>query len=196
MKARWCALALGAIGFVILASPAEAKPKRRLLSRVVAVVDEQCITSAELESRVQQALRGITLVERDPAARDERLRVVRRQVLDELVDKRLVLAEAGRRGLEASAAELEHALDTIQTQNGLDRAGLLEALREQGFDENGYRREVSAQLVEMKLVHAELDRAVPGWAKLGAEAQLAAMKSTRDELVRRLRESSYVEVRP
>jgi peptidyl-prolyl cis-trans isomerase SurA len=179
----------------VVASPAEAKPKRRLLSRVVAIVDEQCITSAELEWRVQQALRGITLREPDPASRDERLRAVRRQALDQLIEKRLVVAEASRRGIEVSAAELEHALVTVQAQNGLDRAGLLEALREQGFDESTYRREVGAQLAEMKLVRAELERTEPGWAKLGEEAQLAAMTSAREKLVQRLRESRYVEVR-
>jgi parvulin-like peptidyl-prolyl isomerase len=176
------------------ASDASATPKRKVIDRVVAVIDEACITKSELERYAapyeKTASANATATELPVIA----LRV-RREALNALIDRLLISREAMRLGLAATPEEIDRAIDTLAASYGLTREGVLSAAAEQGLDATRYRDELRAQIVEAKLLQLETPKRHPDWNVLGVDAKSARMSETRVALVAELRASAFVEVR-
>lgn len=121
---------------------------------VVAEVDGEPISEAELERLVHASATAMPDVDEGE---------LRRQALLQLVERQLVLANADQMGLLVSDAEIDGALDGIAQTNGLSREQLEDAVVEQGWTLDDYRQELVAQIMEMKVmqVHGLLD-SMPG----------------------------------
>ena len=107
-----------------------------LVDRVVAVVDGQPILASEL--------RG---------ARDTQAAV------EQLIEKRLLLAEAKRRGIEVNESALDQAIEQIQSRNKIpDLATLMQAVQASGRSWQQYRTELKEQLIERQIMGAIMAR--------------------------------------
>ena len=187
--------AFAALALVLgLASDARATPKRKVIDRVVGVIDDACITKSELERYAapyeKTASANATATELPVIA----LRV-RREALNALIDRLLLSREALRLGLAATPEEIDRAIDTLAASYGLTREGVLSAAAEQGLDAARYRDELRAQIVEAKLLQLETPKRHPDWNVLGVDAKSARMSETRVALVAELRARAFVEVR-
>jgi parvulin-like peptidyl-prolyl isomerase len=97
---------------------------------VIATVDGLPITRGELDRRVRRAAEGQSLA--DPG--------LRRALLDQLVEERVLLAEAKRRGLVLSQADIEAAAGKARAAMGPDAYAT--RLAREGLTDEGFLAEV------------------------------------------------------
>lgn len=189
---------LAALVLLAALSPAEsdAAPRRRVVDRIVAVVDADCIThrelerfAAPLEARASRELKG------NEAARGDALRAIRREAIETLVDRRLLAREAERLHLVVTPSEVDRALVAVAAQNRIAVAQLLQAAKEEGYPEASYRAELHAQIVEGKLLELDAPKRYADWRVLSSEARIERMGRALEALKKELRARSVVEVR-
>jgi peptidyl-prolyl cis-trans isomerase C len=118
----------------------------RLPRDTAAEVDGRRIEAAELEAAVHAFTSSFGQL---PPALERELPRIRRGVLERLIDRELMLAEAGRRGIRPSPEELERAL--APTREGMPAKELEATLAEAGTDRGSWRRAAERDLTIEKL---------------------------------------------
>ena len=118
----------------------------RLPRDTAAEVDGRRIEAAELEAAVRTFTASFGQL---PPALERELPRVRRGVLERLIDRELMLAEAGRRDIRPSPEELERAL--APTREGMPAKELEATLAEAGTDSGSWRRAAERDLTIEKL---------------------------------------------
>ncbi len=123
-----------------------------ILDRVVAVVNDDVITLTEVQEEGLQAIRRI-VQETLGMEREQRLRSTERQILDELILRRLQLQEAKKEKTEATPAEVQSAIEELKKRNGLaSDEDLRAALSRELLSEEQFRRGIADQIMLTKLV--------------------------------------------
>lgn len=114
------------------------------LNRVVAVINNDAITSLQLEKALAAAAP-------EKPAIDER-----RQVLERLIEESLMRQRAAEIGLAVSDDEIEAAVQDVLRQNRLSKEELEAALAQQGLTPDDYRQNLRRQILRFKLVGREV----------------------------------------
>ncbi|MCS7267111.1 MAG: peptidylprolyl isomerase [Geminicoccaceae bacterium] len=120
-------------------------------TRIVAVVNNEPITSRDLAERIRLSIVAAGLS--DDAETRRRLAP---QVLRGLIDERLQLQEARRLRLAASEAEIDRAFAAVAQRNNLTPEALAQTLRRMGVDPQTYRQQIAAQIAWGKVVERDL----------------------------------------
>ncbi|MDA7742074.1 peptidylprolyl isomerase [Francisellaceae bacterium] len=118
-----------------------------LLNKTIAIVNNNVITSTELTKAVQQAkaqLQGTQTVRPD-------LLTIQRQVLQQLILKRLAMQLAKRNNVKVSNMEVTQAINTILTENKTSLPALKSQLKTLGVSYKNYRENLKTQLTINKL---------------------------------------------
>lgn len=119
---------------------------------IVAIVNQELVTASELEARVgrvqQEAARTRATL---PAAE-----VLRRQVLDALIDERVQLTYARENGPRVDEGEVDRAMASVAAQNQITMAQLRERLRRDGLDYGRFRNNVRDQLITERVREREV----------------------------------------
>lgn len=123
------------------------------LNRIVAVVDEDAITSLELEKRLQAIL--VQLRQNNTPAPP--LDILRRQVLERLIIERIQLALAGSRGVRVDDEALNEVITRIAGQNQLTLAQFRAALERDGIAFADFREEVRGEITMNNLRAREVE---------------------------------------
>jgi len=132
--------------FVILLSTligAEAAP----LDKVVAIVNDNVITSSELETQVEALRQQIT-------AKNMQLppeNVLRKQVLQHLIDVELQLQIAKKNDLTIDNTELNEAISKIAQNNKISLTQLREEIIKQGLGWEEYRENIRKEMLLNRL---------------------------------------------
>ncbi len=119
-----------------------------VVDRIVAQVNDEIITMSELEqvSKSMQAESG-----QNPLGRESK--AFQRQMLDSLIDRKLALAEAKKRGISLSDRELDQALEEFKKRNNLpDDAALTKALSQAGMTLKELKQQMSDQMIQERMV--------------------------------------------
>ncbi|HEY0879367.1 MAG TPA: peptidylprolyl isomerase [Zeimonas sp.] len=148
------ATALLAAGLTPFAAAQSSAPVE--IDRIAAVVNSEAITARELQQQV-------LLVERQ--LREQNIEVppsdiLERQVLERMIVDRAQMQLARDSGLRVDDGQLERAISSIATENGLTPAQLRDRLRRQGIDFEQFREEVRGQIVRQRLREREIDSKV------------------------------------
>lgn len=125
-------------------SAAEAK---ELLDKVVAVVNDGVITSSELDKQVAISKKQI-LAQRMQMPSDA---VLRKQVLQHLIDVDLQMQMAKQNGITIDSTELNEAIEKIASMNHVTLSQLREELGKQGFSWSEYRRNIRKEMILTRL---------------------------------------------
>jgi peptidyl-prolyl cis-trans isomerase SurA len=126
---------------------------------------------------------------------------LKKQTLDDLVDTELLAQEADSRGIEVSDDDIDAELTTLAEQNGMKSgAELLDAIAQQGMDEETARDQVETQVMVERLVADEdgpfeptdkelrtLYAQAAAQAKAGGSGQVPPFAKVRDQLVEQAR---------
>lgn len=151
-------LALG-VPLSALAQPQPATPRAKsegpqamVVDRVVAVVNDEIILSTELMMRVAPLAFELNKIS-DVRERTRRQSKLSTQVLDEMINEKLVSQAATASKLEVSSKEVAAAISDLKKQNDLDDEQLAEALRMQGYGMASYRKDVRDQILRMRAVN-------------------------------------------
>jgi len=118
------------------------------VDRVLATVDGEIITFADY----QQFANSISGIEKKDGI-DERL-------LKGLIEEKIILQEAKRKGIEVSETEADRRIEEFKADNGLSQEGFVNLLREDGLNIPKYKDFVKNQLMSLKLIHENIDSKV------------------------------------
>jgi peptidyl-prolyl cis-trans isomerase SurA len=140
-----------ALSFLLLSSVAWAAPQKRVVERVVAVVNDEIILNSELEQFAIPLLRGG--VDLDSTEGKKALDEAKHKALDAVIDDRLVMQQASELKLSVTLEEVERAIEEVKRQNKLDDATFTEALKQQGFTMESYRKNLRRQIINLKVVN-------------------------------------------
>ena len=125
-----------ALTLVATTAPAAELSKRgALMDRVAAIVNENVVTTSELDEQV--AMITERLQQQRTALPDAE--VLRKQVLDRLVVQEVQMQRANRVGIKISDEQLNAALADVAQRNNIRLADLPRALASQGVDYASYR---------------------------------------------------------
>jgi len=144
-----CVLAVGA-AFVAHAQDATQ------LNRIVAVVNDDVITSIDLNRETQMALetlrrQGTPLPQHD---------VLEKQLLERLITKRVLLQQARSTGLRVPDAELDQAIERIAAQNKMSVQNLRQAVAQSGVSFDRFREDVRAEILISRMREREVESRV------------------------------------
>jgi peptidyl-prolyl cis-trans isomerase SurA len=165
MKARLPIRALpGALVLVLACAiwPATAaEPTKRpgrsvVIDRIVAIVNDEAITSRELQERTAFAMKQLAQQGTAPPPRA----VVERQLLERLVSDRVQLQFAKETGLRVDDVELDRAIGRIAEQNKLTVSQLRETLERDGVPFAKFREDIRSEIVMSRLRDREVDNKI------------------------------------
>lgn len=139
------------IPLVVCLAVGAAHAGKRVVERVVAVVDGNIILASELEQQLAP-LRAQAEQLTDPKERERRIAKLHNQVLDEMINEELIVQTAEAAKITVEADEIRAAIDDIKQQNKLDDAALAEALASQGMTIESYKKVIGRTLLRHRAV--------------------------------------------
>ncbi|MDH3718013.1 MAG: peptidylprolyl isomerase, partial [Planctomycetota bacterium] len=153
-----------------------------LLDSIVAVVNDGVVLQSELEQHVTNVTAGLRAqgVALPPAD------ILRSQVLETLVMKRIQLQRADRLGLTISDEEINRSLAMVAQRNGITLSDLPAALAREGLDYGRYREEMREEMAleqlrardvgsRIVITRAEVDKIIAGSAPDNLEYEVLHM---------------------
>lgn len=129
-----------------------ASASARVLNEIAAIVNEEAITTYDLDRAVDERISPAEQESLGPVAMDSR----RREILQGLVEESLMRQRAAELGLAVSDAEVEEAIRDVEKQNNLTREQLRQALSAQGMGFEEYRENLREQIQSFKLLGREV----------------------------------------
>jgi peptidyl-prolyl cis-trans isomerase SurA len=119
---------------------------------IVAVVNQELVTASELQQRLARV--------REEAARNRTPLpppgALRKQVLDALIDERVLVTTARDSGLRVDEPEIDRAVANVAQQNQLTMVQLRERLRQDGINYNKFRDNIRDQLLVERVREREV----------------------------------------
>ena len=113
------------------------------LDRVVAIVNDDVITQIELDNR----LRGLYADIKSRGATAPPEDILRKQLLERMINDRIQLQAADRLGIDISEQELDAAVMTVAQSNKMTLRQLREALAQQGIPYPVFRESIKTEMV-------------------------------------------------
>jgi peptidyl-prolyl cis-trans isomerase SurA len=136
----------------LLAQAVQAK----VIERIVAVVNSDIILLSELELRVRPMMPQLQQIP-DPQMRAQKLEELRRQLLNHMIDEKLIVQQAKKLKLEVSDADLERAVADVMKKNSLTRDELEAALRQEGQTLHSYKYSIlKPQLLRLRVLNVQV----------------------------------------
>ncbi|MFQ5457750.1 MAG: SurA N-terminal domain-containing protein, partial [Myxococcota bacterium] len=148
-RARALAVLLAA-GMPLLAAPAA---RAEIVDGVAAIVNDQVITLSEVNEAGAPIFQEIHRRFGDEAQPE--IARARREVLDQLVNQKLMEQIIERYDISASDPEIDAAINDVRAQNGITQAELAEALDREGISYQDYREQVRKQIQRTKLMRRQ-----------------------------------------
>ncbi len=149
-------LALGLLAAGVGLPPAQAQqaPQRsaRLADYIVAIVNTELVTAAELELRIARLREDATRNNATLPSGPE----LRQRVLDLLINERVQVTHARDSGQKVDDAELDRAVANVALQNQLSLPQLRDKLKQEGLDYGRFRTNIRDQLITERIREREV----------------------------------------
>lgn len=129
-----------------------AKPVKLAIDQIVAVVNDDVVTRSELNSALNSA--KMQIAQEHIAAPSDKM--LTKQVLDQVINKKLQLQIAKQSGVQVTDADLNVAIQQVAEQNNISVAALYERLGQEGMSKTTYQNEMRDQLAMQKLQQQEV----------------------------------------
>jgi len=126
-----------------------------VVDRSVAIVNEDTITLSEVNELGKSFFKKIS-DETPPNQLAETLEQARRTVISKLIDKKLLIQEAKKLGIQVSDQEVENALQRVLANNKTTMEQFRKEMGAMGMSENQYREELRGQVLSSKLINHEV----------------------------------------
>ncbi len=136
-------------GFILfLCGPASLS--QAVVDRVVAVVNQEIITLSEVEKWVNPVKEGIAAENR--LEKQERMQALCREVLEKLIEEKLVDQEVKKVGVKVSSKEIEATVEELKRRNHATQEELEKALAAEGLTIEAYRKQIEKNLQRQRLI--------------------------------------------
>lgn len=133
--------------------PLSAFAATTLVSKISAVVNDDVVTSLEVEQAMQPILRQ---AEAKGPVSDASRKELRETVLKGLIDKKLADQKVKELGIKVGDEEIKQAIEDVKKQNGMTQEALIKALAGQELTFEQYRTQLREQLEKLRLVSQEV----------------------------------------
>lgn len=160
-----------------------------VVDRILAVVDEDIVTSTEVARRAAPLLRRSP--DADARARD----AIADEVLERIIDERAIAHEAEDLRVSVTTDEIDRAIEAVATSQQVTPAELERAVADAGLTLAAYRSELRAQLFEAKLMQIQVMPALQRDPPLTGAALSEALTKARPAWIEGLRDKVYIERR-
>lgn len=125
--------------------------KAEIIDRVVASIGDDAITYFDVEKEGGALFKQI--ISSTPAAEQEgALKEAKEKVLNNLLEKILLLREAKKTGINVTDDEVKAAIEKIREENKINQEELLSALKQEGISFERYKEEVKGQIIRSKVI--------------------------------------------
>lgn len=150
MTTKKLAIVLALVGW----SASAAAQRKTVVDRIVAVVNDEVILESELVQRARTDPQAADIDEiADPREHQRRFRSLLRSTLQGMVDDELVLQAAKEAKLEVTDAEVTRAVEEVKRTNKLNDEQFEQALAQQGYTLEQYRKDVRKQVLRLRAVN-------------------------------------------
>jgi len=123
-----------------------------VVDRIVAVINDSVITMSELNAATAVAIDKLGI---EGSSDPEKIKEVKGNILDSLIEQKLVKQAADKAGIDISEKEIDNAIEDIKRQNKLTQEQLLLALAESGLTQKEYREQLKEQIRQVKFINKE-----------------------------------------
>lgn len=125
----------------------------RVVEKIAAVVGEDIVLSSEVEEHATPFMQEISAIP-NPTQRAARASALRREILDRLVDERLIIQQAAELKLSVSSEDVDRSIEQIKKENGgLTDAQLSSELAKAGQSMASYRQEIKKQIMRYRVIN-------------------------------------------
>ncbi|MBI4837690.1 MAG: peptidylprolyl isomerase [Nitrospirae bacterium] len=121
-----------------------------LLDRVVATVNNEIITWSDLRRTIEQEGKGLFKESAGNA------REIEKTFLNNMIDVRLQLQEARRKGVEVKDSELDEAIANIKKKYNMKQEDFITSLGAEGYTLEEYKEKLREQIMLSKIVMSEV----------------------------------------
>jgi len=126
----------------------------KTLNKIVAVVNNEMISTFQLDKAVVEALAKNPKQNQLTPSQFDQMKV---QILNRMVNEKLLEQRTKELDLKVSDPELDSAIEDVQRKNGLTRETLEQALTAQGLSMQGYRDKIKDEILRYKLLSREVN---------------------------------------
>jgi len=124
-----------------------------VISGIAAIVNDEVITIYELNREYARVLKE---EEKKGAVTEAAAKKLRSDVLNALVDRKLIRQKIKELNIVISEEELRQSIEEIKKQNGLSQEALVSALLAQGLTFDQYKAQMKEQLERLRLMGQEV----------------------------------------
>ncbi|MDH3809341.1 MAG: SurA N-terminal domain-containing protein [Desulfuromonadales bacterium] len=139
------------IALLLICSIGLTSVSAKVVSRVAAVVNNEIISTHQLDQRLQEQL---AKQQKQPSP--VQMGALRQELLSRMIEESLVQQRIAALNLTVSEEEIETALVDVQKKNKLSRDDLEDAVQTQGLDFADYRDNLRQQILRYKLISEEV----------------------------------------
>ena len=124
-----------------------------VVDRIVAVVNNDIITSLELNKVIIPYIKKLNLAGYSGEKKEQGILKIKKEMLDRLIDRLLTDQEIARLSLKVSDEELNNAIERIKESKFMSQEDMEKALKKEGLRFKDYREKVRNDLLRPKLVN-------------------------------------------
>jgi len=124
------------------------------LSRIAAVVNDEIISTYQLEQEVKVALSTQSDKNQLSATQFDSLKA---SLLEKMINDKLIEQRTKELDLYVDESELSTAIADVQAKNNLTRDTLIQALAAQGMTMENYREKIKKEILRYKLMNREIN---------------------------------------
>ncbi|HEY8355487.1 MAG TPA: peptidylprolyl isomerase [Methylophilaceae bacterium] len=140
----------------LLTSQTRAAEEIHKIDRIVAIVDQAVITENELIDRIQTVRSQMEKQGANVPPSD----VLQRQILERLINDRLLLQYAAQTGIRVDDTQLDRTVERIAEQNKLTLSEFRAALEQEGISYRKFREDIRNEITIARLREREVENRV------------------------------------
>ncbi|MCB2191417.1 MAG: SurA N-terminal domain-containing protein [Deltaproteobacteria bacterium] len=146
---------------VILALPMGwAHAEEVVVNRVVAIVDDEVITSLDLDKSIRRLKMDLARMEAMQRGGGVPPAQIKRMALERMIDEKIFAKEVKKAGLSVSDQELDHFINRIKQSNNLSDDDFVASLSRQGMTLKEYRADLRRDILKQRLITQEVKKHV------------------------------------
>ncbi len=129
---------------------------KEIVDRIVAVVNNEIVSLAEIKKRVAPYVEKIKKGTYTLTEQDKLIQKVWEEHLDLLINEKLADQEIRRLKIKVSKKQIDQALERFISSNKISMEELRSALADQGRNLEDFREEIKSQILRARLVNREI----------------------------------------
>ena len=145
---------------LVLVLPLRWAHAEEVVNRVVAIVDDEVVTSLDLEKSVRRIKMDLARMEAMQRGGGVPPSQIRRMALERMIDERIFAKEVKKAGLMVGDEELDHFIDRIKRSNNLSDEDFVASLSRQGITLEEYRSDLRRDILKQRLINQKVKKHV------------------------------------